>query len=377
MRFQSSRSSAGLQARFRLMAYTGMTLSIVALVLVAALSVELSSALAARRSSTTTFGPASVTGPLITPPLSLAGAPPILADQPFGNRLTGINAPLNSTQLGMINGEPTSYYVTAAQMWLNGSLSTVVGQQLAYAPLLTVNGKPAVIYLGAISCVYCGENRWAMALALSQFGSFQHLFFGYSALGDQDVPTLYWAPAHYNSSSAAEFGNFYNGTYVTFLSIEYSSPIGGGFQMQSIPYFLDQAAATGNTAYEKAVGLISSMNDFAGTPYTIWGNHAVLGADSTDFGNFASTTSSSTSSTSGTVLLPLATMTHDQVLESLAHPSTQFAWTEYAAADYYIALVCSSLGVGSVSSASAPPICTLPAISSMTTVVARGAVNTT
>lgn len=378
MRFASSRASGGGYARFRVMAYTGMTLSIIALVVVAALSVELTRAIADRRSATTTFGPTSITGPLITPPSSLMDAPPILADQPFGQRLTGINLPLNSTQLSMINDEPASYYETAAKMWLNGSLSSVVGQQLAFAPLLTVNGKPAVIYLGAISCVYCGENRWAMALALSQFGSFQQLFFGYSALGDQDVPTLYWSPAHYNSTSA-EFGNFYNGTYVNFLSIEYSSPITGGFQMQTIPYFVDQAAATNNAAYEKAVGLISSMNNFAGTPYTIWGNYAVLGADSTNFGDVTSTTSSSSNgnSTSGAVLLPLATMTHDQILESFAHPSTQFAWTEYAAADYYIALVCATLGVGSVSSANAPPICSIPAISSMATLVRQGAVNTT
>jgi hypothetical protein len=377
MRFETLRASSGGYAQFKLMAYTGMTLSVVALVLVAALSVELTRGLQQRTSSTTTtVGPTSITGLLITPPLSLMDAAPILTQMPFGQRLTDINVPLNSSQLTVINDEPNSYFDTAARMWLNGSLTSLVGQQIASAPLLTVNGKPAVIYLGAISCVYCAENRWAMALALSRFGIFQNLFFGYSSLGDQDVPTIYWAPAHYNATSAVDFGNFFDGTYVTFLSIEYSSKITAGFQMQTLPFFQQQASALNDTIYEKATGLIVSLNNFAGTPYTIWGRYSVLGADANDFGETTSTasstsssaSSSSTTSTASTAaLLPLASMTHDQVLASLASPSTQFAWTEYAAADYYVALICSSLGVASTSSTTAPPICSEPNISSMTT----------
>lgn len=357
------------------MAYTGMALSIVALVLVAALSLELSHGLSQRSSSSTNaLAPIFVTGPLITPLLSLPDAPPIVTQEPFGHRLTDINVPLNSSQLAVINGEPNSYFDTAARMWLNGSLASLVGQQIAASPLLSVNGKPAVVYLGAISCVYCGENRWAMALALSRFGVFQNLFFGYSSLGDQDVPTIYWAPAHYNTTSAVDFGNFYDGNYVTFLSIEYSSLITAGFQMQPLRYFQQQAAAANNTVYEKATSLLVTLNNFAGTPYTIWGRYSVLGADATDFGAVTSTSTSTSSSASSTTstsstaaLLPLASMTHDQVLASLANPSTPFAWTEYAAADYYIALICSSLGVISTSSVTAPPICSEPNISSMTT----------
>jgi len=375
LEFGTLRASHNPYKRLKLMAYTGMTLSVVALVLVAALSVELSHGLSRRTSSSATAStPIFVTGPLITPPLSLPDAPPILTQAPFGQRLTDINVPLNSSQLAVINGGPNSYFDTAARMYLNGSLKSLVGQQIAAAPLFTVNGKPAVVYLGAISCIYCGENRWAMALALSRFGIFQDLFFGYSSWGDQDVPTLYWAPAHYNATSAVDFGNFYDGNYVTFLSIDYSSPITAGFQMQTLSYFQQQATAVNNTVYEKATSLLVSLNNFAGTPYTIWGRYSVLGADATDFGDVTSTSTSSSSSTSSTTsssstaaLLPLTSMTHDQVLESLANPTTPFAWTEYAAADYYVALICSSLGVISTSSVTAPPICSEPDISDMTT----------
>jgi hypothetical protein len=359
------------------MAYTGMTLSVVALVVVAALSTELSSGLKHRTTSaTTSLAPIFVTGPLIKPLLSLPDAPPILTQEPFGQRLTDINVPLNSSQLAVINDGPNSFFDTAARMWLNGSLTSLVGQQIAAAPLLTVNGKPTVVYLGAISCIYCAENRWAMALALSRFGIFQSLFFGYSSWGDQDVPTVYWAPAHYNSTSAVDFGNFYDGTYVTFLSIDYASPITAGFQMQTLPFFQQQATAVNNTVYEKATSLLIALNNFAGTPYTIWGRYSVPGADAIDFGVATSTsstttsnesTSSTTSATSTASLLAITSMTHDQILASLANPSTPFAWTEYAAADYYVALICSSLGVISTSSTTAPPVCSEPDISSMTT----------
>ncbi len=368
MKLETPAASGNVYARFKLIAYAGMVFSIVAFVLVGALSVELTRGLSQyTQVTTTTLEPISVTGPLIIPALSLADAPPILTQEPFGQRLTDINVALNSTQLAVINDGPNSYFDTAARMWLNGSLTSLVGQQIAPSPLLTVNGKPAVIYLGAVSCVYCGENRWAMALALSRFGSFQSLFFGYSALQDQDVPTLYWAPAPYNATSAVDFGNFYDGTYVTFLSIDYASPITAGFQMQtSLSYFQQQAHAVNNTVYEKATDLIALLNNYAGTPYTIWGNYSVLGADAADFGN-ATSTSSTSSTASSTALLPIASLTHEQVLASLARPSSQFAWTEYAAADYYVGLICASLGVVSSSSATAPPICSEPNISSMVT----------
>ena len=54
MEFGTLRASENPYKRLKLMAYTGMALSIVALVLVAALSVELTHGLSQRSSSTTT-----------------------------------------------------------------------------------------------------------------------------------------------------------------------------------------------------------------------------------------------------------------------------------------------------------------------------------
>jgi len=59
---------------------------------------------------------------------------------------------------------------------------------------------------------------------------------------------------------------------------------------------------------------------------------------------------------------PLTYMTHAQVLSQLAHPDDQFAYTEYAAADVYVAMVCSSIN-------NTAPVCSPPAIKSLETII--------
>ncbi len=341
------------EGRLKWLAYASLGISIASMVFVAVLAVQVNMFLKNHGTqsvtSTTTFQPISITGSLITPPTSLPDAPPILAQQPFGSRLTNLNVPLNSSELAAINDASDSYFVTAAQMYLNHTLTATVGANTYAAPLFLVNGKPTVVYLGAISCVYCAENRWAMALALSRFGSFQQLFWGYSALQDGDVPTFYWAPAHYNATAATGFGNFYTSNYVNFVSIEYSSPITQGFNMGTLSYFQQEAVAQGSPVYANATRLLIALNDYAGTPDTIWGKFSVPSADAVNFGTATANTNTT---------IPMASMTHQQVSASLAQPSTGFAWTEYAAADYYVALVCAS---GSISA----PICTQSPIATM------------
>jgi len=288
--------------------------------------------------------PIYVNGSLITPSMSLPDAPVITQNQSFGSRLTNINAPLNASELAVINNASDSYFEQAGLMLLNGSINDV-GVQPQKAPLLIVNGKPSVIYLGAISCIYCGENRWAMALALGRFGRFNALFKGYSSFGDGDLPTLYWAPAEYNISSGVDFGNFYNSSYINFISIDYASPIVQGFEMQPLSYFIQKVGSTGSAPYVAALQLISNLNNFQGTPYTIWGRFVVPGADAVDFGNVNPSQPP----------IPLEYMTHEQVLSQLAHPNDMFAWREYAGADLYIAMTCASIN-------NTAPICALPAI---------------
>jgi len=345
--------------RLKLVSYASLAVGVASMVFVAVLAGQLNAFYhqngnQASTTTTTSYQSISVSGSLITPVLSFPDAPPITAVQTFGSRLTDINKPLNATELAVFNNASQSYFVSAAQMYLNKSLAIPIGATVSAAPLEVVNGKPSVIYLGAISCVYCGENRWAMALALSQFGSFQHLFKGYSALGDADVPTIYWAPAHYNltsynSTQSVVLGNFYTSKYINFVSMDGQSQITGGFVPPDLTTIRQDATATMNPAYEDAASTIIKLNNYAGTPYTIWGKFSVPGADASNFGD---------ASSNSTTTLPMASLTHDQVLGLLANPHTPFGWNEYAAADFYISLICASMS-------SPAPVCSLPSISTM------------
>ncbi len=280
-----------------------------------------------------------------TPPLSLSKYPTITENQTFGSRLTGINSPLNASELAVFNNASNSYFEMAGEMWLNGSINNTVGITPQEVNLFIVNGKPSVIYLGSITCIFCGENRWAMALALGRFGKFDYLFKGYSSFGDGDLPTLYWRPTTYNASEP-NTGSFYNSSYINFLPIEDTDPITQGFDLQPIATMQQAINASGNLTYIDAFNYIVQINSFSGTPYTIWGKYVASGADAIDFGNTLPSTTP----------LPLTNMTHQEVLAQLAKPNDQFAWTEYAAADVYIALMCSSFN----STVTLPSICSIP-----------------
>ena len=266
-----------------------------------------------------------------------------------GYTIAGIDTPLNNTELSAINNAPNSYFEIAGERLLNGSLTNQVvlskiSNTIEYNALY-VNGKPSVIYIGAISCIYCGENRWAMALALSRFGSFSQLYKGYSSFGDGDIPTLYWIRDNYTTPAGVGYGNYYSSSYINFISAEYESPIKAGFEVAPLSYFIGKAP---NATYSNALSFMNSTGQFQGTPFTFWGNTIVTGADAVVFGN--TTPNGST--------LPIAGMTHAQVISQFAKFNDQFAWGEYAGADVYISMICPTIN----NSAS---VCQLPAIQSI------------
>jgi thiol-disulfide isomerase/thioredoxin len=77
-------------------------------------------------------------------------------------------------------------------------------------PHLTSDGKPEVLYIGAEYCPYCATERWAMAAALSRFGTFTGLHGIHSSSTDvyPSTPTLTFYKSQYKSP------------YVTFSSVE-------------------------------------------------------------------------------------------------------------------------------------------------------------
>ncbi len=92
-----------------------------------------------------------------------------------------------------------------------GTADTKSVAVVSSAKKLTSGGKPEVLYIGAQYCPYCATERWAMAVALSRFGTFNGLSGIHSAGGQEVYPhtaTLNFYKASYASK------------YLTFTPVE-------------------------------------------------------------------------------------------------------------------------------------------------------------
>jgi hypothetical protein len=75
-------------------------------------------------------------------------------------------------------------------------------------PELTLDGKPELLFIGGQYCPYCAAERWAIAAALSRFGTLTGLQFIHSSPTDSypDTPTLSFDQARYASRYLAFAG---------------------------------------------------------------------------------------------------------------------------------------------------------------------------
>ncbi len=69
-------------------------------------------------------------------------------------------------------------------------------------PLLTIDGKPAIVFVSEESCPFCAAERWALTVALSQFGTWSQLGITRSSATDiyPNTATLSFRAARYRSS---------------------------------------------------------------------------------------------------------------------------------------------------------------------------------
>jgi hypothetical protein len=79
-------------------------------------------------------------------------------------------------------------------------LNPIAGQ-----PALTIGGKPELLYMGGEFCPYCAAERWAIAAAVSRFGTLSGLSLIHSSPSDiyPSTPTLSFARASYTSKYLA------------------------------------------------------------------------------------------------------------------------------------------------------------------------------
>ena len=69
-------------------------------------------------------------------------------------------------------------------------------------PPLTIGGKPAIVFVSEESCPFCAAERWAVAVALSHFGTLSHLGTTRSSATDvyPDTATLSFRTVRYQST---------------------------------------------------------------------------------------------------------------------------------------------------------------------------------
>ncbi len=78
-------------------------------------------------------------------------------------------------------------------------------------PAMVLDGKsPAMLYYGAEYCPYCAAERWAMATALSRFGTWSNLQITASSLSDVDAGT----------HTLSFHGATLDSPYITFRGVE-------------------------------------------------------------------------------------------------------------------------------------------------------------
>lgn len=82
-------------------------------------------------------------------------------------------------------------------------------------PLLTSNGKPVILYMGADYCPYCAAQRWPLIIALSKFGTFKNLHTTSSSSTD----------VYPNTQTFSFYASTYSSPYIDFQSVEMQTNI--------------------------------------------------------------------------------------------------------------------------------------------------------
>jgi thiol-disulfide isomerase/thioredoxin len=126
-------------------------------------------------------------------------------------------------------------------------------------PALTSGGKPEVLYMGGEFCPYCAAERWALAAALSRFGTFTGLSLIHSSPTDAypSTPTLSFYKSTYTSK------------YLSFTPVEWY----GEADDASTPFghvYLQQPTAAEAALFSKYAG--------GSIPFIDIGNHYLAGS---------------------------------------------------------------------------------------------------
>ena len=125
-------------------------------------------------------------------------------------------SPSSSPLIGTPVSSDVLSYLSGVQPATLGYIGPGAGSALTAVPAnytaggLTLNGKPEFLYMGAEYCPYCASERWALIVALDQFGSFTGLQYMQSSSSDIYPSTSTFTFLHAN----------YTSNYISFVPVE-------------------------------------------------------------------------------------------------------------------------------------------------------------
>ena len=130
---------------------------------------------------------------------------PASANASDSNSPTG--TPLPASVIKDVTSVPSATLASVAAGTADPKSVTTVSS----AAPLTSGGKPEVLYIGAQYCPYCAAERWALASALSRFGTFTGLSGIHSAGGQEVYP---------HTATLNFYKTKYTSKYLTFTPVE-------------------------------------------------------------------------------------------------------------------------------------------------------------
>ncbi len=241
---------------------------------------------------------------------------------------------IGATATEQVIADVTSVPASALDAVGADGVDTVPNALPASTPAYTVDGMPAILYVGAEYCPYCAAERWALVVALSRFGSFSGL--GLSSSGAEDI--------YPNTSTLTFHGSSFHSDVLTFAGVETAT---------------NELNAAG-TSYEPLDTLTPEQQQlfqtFDAPPYTpsagsipflLIGNRYVL---------------------SGASLLPdvLQGKTWEEIASALHDPDDPIAQEVLASANVFTAAICELTG------GEPAAVCTAPGVQQGTDALASG-----
>jgi len=183
--------------------------------------------------------------------------------------------------------------------------------------VLTKNGKPLIVYLGAEYCPFCAAERWGMVNALSRFGKFKDLKITTSS--STDVPA--------SISTLSFHGSTYDSPYIVFEPVE---------QQTNKGKVLDTPTAD-QQALEAKYDVAPYTSRDGSIPFVDFGNQYIVAGASYDANK-------------------LEGMTHQQIADQLNTPSSAASQGAIGTANSMTAAICK------LTDNKPADVCTQPAI---------------